>query len=412
MASINGTVTYSGGDKKAVEGAVVKISEITDAGAAGKLINSITTKADGKFEFKNLKKDFHYHFSVVVSNAEVRNEGITIVNSPHDMAVEVDGAGSGSGDSTLDAFEMLEDKIKGIPIDAKVSIKEAEQLRRVFTVGNYLLAKVPQSVQVLKDALGDRDSNIHVLYNNLTDDIHKKFREISAKLSAIGNNEDLAMEKVLNDLREQCDLGTNTVESVNTGFKTVYKEFVTLSADEMLAITPEEAAPDNKFWDVTKTEELHRYWQKLIKSVIKLTRNISVAGNMSSVDRVLEWSSVIGKSIDILFDVGKLVMARDDDEKHGWTLLAKLNDTTKSEIKPYLVQAKEGGNMLQYAINMYEQLEKDRESGIEVEDDIDYIGKLLHGKDDASFQLAGTTPSKALRAIATTVLENWPADWE
>jgi hypothetical protein len=403
MATLSGTVTFDDYAGHPVKDAVVEVRDESESLAGGD-----TTGEEGGYKISRLTQATPYTLKVLYEEAVKHEEVINLDAAAVEKNISIAPPPT---PTEKDEFDLLGETIKPISIDAPVSIEEAKQLRRLYTVGNYLLAKVPVSITVLKENLGNRDSIIRVLYEDVPEEVRTAIREILEDMSDKNKNEDMAMEKVLSDLREQCDLGTSAVENVNVDFKSIFKEFVTLCNDELLAVLPTEPETNKLYWDAKKVEELHKYWKKLIRVIIKLTRNMSVAGSMGSQDRVLGWAGIIDKSIDILFKVGKQVHSSDQDEKHGWSLLAKLNNLQKSDIKPYLIHAKEGGYMLRYVIDIYKRLEYDRkEHDKKVEDDIDYISTLLH--DASVFSLEGTTVSAALRAIATTVLENWPPDWE
>ncbi|UCH94529.1 MAG: carboxypeptidase regulatory-like domain-containing protein [Candidatus Aminicenantes bacterium] len=428
MAKLKGFITHAAAPHAPIGGAAVSVYE------GEELKGQDTTSAnDGYYEISLLNIGTIYTLKVSLDGEEKYSEEIEITqqSQQNDISIELPVTTTTTTTSTTssttttgttttmstttvapvkDDFEELLDTIEPIGLDAPVSIEEARQLRRLYTIGNYLLAKVPQSIPLLKDDLGNNGPITGVLYDDVSAEDHTAISDIIDDMSNKNRNEDLSMEKVLNDLREQCDLGTSAVEEANVQFKSIFKEFVSLCTDELLAVKPADFEINPLYWDAKKQEELHKYWKKLIRVIIKLTRNMSVAGSMSPKERVLGWADIIDKSVGVLFKVGKLVHAPDQDEKHGWSVVAKLNDVQKSDIKGYLVHAKEGGYMLQYAIKMYEQLEKDRkEKNINVEDDVGYINELLHDPD--KFKIDEKTASEALRAISTTVLENWHPDW-
>jgi hypothetical protein len=398
---VSGKVTYSDDPAKPVNGALVEARIKSEDGSIGEMKGQDTTSGDGKYTLR--LADGEYVLKAALGNQEVEKE-ITVADQNMEVNFSFESPPEGQ-----DEFDLLYETIKTKEIEATVSIDEAKQLRRLYTVGNYLLGKLPQSIRILKDDLGNNGRITSILYDDVLEEEHDAINEVIEDMANKNKNDDLSMERVLSDLREQCDLGTSAVEEVNVEFKSIFKEFVSLCTEEMLAITPEDVDANKLYFDAKKKEERNKFLKKLISVIIKLTRNMSVAGGMGTKERVNGWAGIINNAVKILFETGKKVHSHNQDERHGFSLLAKLNEVQKSEIKPYLVHAKEGGSMLKYTIDIYVQLEKDRLKDEKVEDDTKYISELLHGKRD--FEIDDKTASVALKSIATTVLENWPPDW-
>ncbi len=290
---------------------------------------------------------------------------------------------------------------------APVNIQEAIQFRRLYTVGNYILARVPESIESLNQTLtSDSDGGLNLVRKGELIDIHiKTIESILERTSDEFNNE----ESVLRELRRQLDLGTETVQEqeVNIEFKAIFKEFIELSEDELLSVDPdEEKIKNNPLWDASKTEELYKLLKKLKRVIIKLTENMSDFGTLGTQSLVQKWSDILADALNLLDKVGDNHIASDDlDDLHVWSVLADLTNVQKSDIEGYIVHAREGGQMLRDVIDIYQKIEVEGH----LEDEAHtYLRKLFHEKD---FVFPDKTVSEVLRNKASLVNENWIPIW-
>ena len=297
-----------------------------------------------------------------------------------------------------------------------VSVDEAREFRRLYTVGNYVLAKVPQAVASLNTLL-NTSSPAGANGNGSTLPLQNR----QALLNTLGTKIDRILNEVSQDFRNeaellaaaraQFDIGTAPAQNVNAEFKTLFRNFVGYCANDLLAVDPVEAAK-NAFWDQQKTEELLNFLKRTRRSLIRLVESMSVAGTLGSAALVAKWSKVLTDSLDVLRTVGTTHVATDDiDRKHIWSVVAELNRQPRASISPYVVHAREGGQLLSDAIDVYDQI---RKAGALEKEDKDHLRELFF--DSGKFKLTdpagkAISVSEALRRNATLLQENWIPAW-
>jgi hypothetical protein len=95
----------------------------------------------------------------------------------------------------------------------------------------------------------------------------------------------------------------------------------------------------------------------------------------------------------------------DEDRRHVWSVTAELNRVPKAAIGAYVVHAREGGELLNDAIDVYGQL-----TPAQLNDDSQALLRSFFF-DTAKFGLGGESVSTRLRRNAQLIQENWIAAW-
>ena len=297
-------------------------------------------------------------------------------------------------------------------VNPPVRVDEAMEFRRLFTVANFVMARVHNAVASLNTALrstgngtGNADASTLPLRNKagLLDGEGARINDILNRLSTEFDNE----QAVLQQARAQFDLGTAAVPNVNATFKSVYREFVNLCANDLLAVDPAQVA-GNPLWDQRRTAELNEFLRRLRRTMLRLMENMSLAGSLGTATLVSKWSPIVSDSLQVLRAVGANGhVAYDDlDRQHIWSIVAELNRQSRESIVPSIVQAREGGQLLGAVIETYRQMVLRGE--LQADDDASLRALFF---DQATYTVDGMSVGAALRRNATMLQENWIAGW-
>jgi hypothetical protein len=282
-----------------------------------------------------------------------------------------------------------------------VNIGEAIEFRRVYSVGVYVLAGVPQGIARLNESLtSNNGQGLNLIRkNDLLTGNSIKIQSILTRRAEDFNNE----EAVLRETRREFDLGTSAAPSVNSDFKTLYREFVNLAADDLMGVDPNTL--DGKVvFDAKEKEQVINFLKKLKRSIIRLTQNMSVAGSLGTQTLVKKWSEILKDSLEVLHDVATGNVASDDaDDKNVWSVLAALNNMPRSTVKAYVVHAKDGGTLLDYAVQIYQVIQ----DGNNLENEADNYLRDLFYLPGFVFKNPDKVAAFVLKPRASIVKENW-----
>jgi hypothetical protein len=305
------------------------------------------------------------------------------------------------GDAFDDLLSETEDSEYG-PV-APVNIPEAEQFRRMYTVGNYVLARVPDALTALNSRLTSNTNGAGPVFTSKSELIEEHGAEIDRVLKMV-NEEFNSGSSLRREIRAWFDLGTDSAPNVNTRFKTLFREFATICADDLFGVDPELIESSKRSFDPETLERLLRLYRDAKRRLIDLVESMSDSGTLGS-DRLLaKWAEIVSRSLKVLREAGQFVATDDSDKKHVWSVVADLAGQSKAAVIPFVVHAREGGELLGDAIVVYESIQKDDKLANE---DPDYLKKLF-GKPDVVFEGTGLSAARQLRANATLALANWP----
>jgi hypothetical protein len=275
----------------------------------------------------------------------------------------------------------------------------------MYTVGVYVLADVPKAISQLNDALVETNSNNGqpsfglINKGQLQERNSAKIQNVLTKRAEDFNNED----KVKGEARREFNLGNASATSANTEFKALYSEFVNLAADDLMGIDPNTLAGKVVF-DAKEREQILNFLKKLKRSIIKLTQNMSVAGTLGTRPLLNKWSAILKDSLEVLNDVAANNIASDDaDDRNVWSLLALLNSMPRSTVKAYVVHAKDGGALLDYAVQIYQVIQE----GGKLEDETDEYLRDLFYQPGFVFKNPDRAAAFVLKPRASIVKDNW-----
>lgn len=329
------------------------------------------------------------------------------------------------------AFQSLRALIvnNDFAITAAVNLQEARQCSNLYTIGNYLLARVPESIANLNNMLTNNTQGRLNLVNkaDLIQKFSDRIQELLRKRAEEFNNE----ESVLKEVRRQFNLGTAPAPDVNRDFPVIFRQLVGLCADDLMGVTPAqvEGTGGGFVFDPAEKEKLFNFLRRLKATIMSLTESMSVAGTLGTQALVHRWSEILRDSLDIVNNVGKSYVASDDtDEKHWVAVVVALNNGQTSDIKPYLVHAREGGQLLEDAITAYDAIRQ--QNALEIEDE-GFLKSFFHTAGNvfpvstAGIPVIAPAPGGAappaaangvtvvvkLKQNARLLRDNWPTNW-
>jgi len=266
----------------------------------------------------------------------------------------------GQGDPVKKFFEMIDNP--DFSIIAKVSEPEAEQGITIFSVVNMLLAGRSERVvgaQRKVDVLG-----MLTLYYGLQDrtlgipvDSKKLFAEIDAELNELRNMLDTLgsdVEVLEREAKRQFNLGRNMDVAGNTEFPRLFRRYVDIANDPLLFLDIRQEMA-NAFSDKEKVAKAFDLLRELKDVVVNLVRSLSKYGTIATTRLNNNWTEYLGRSMAVLVKVAADRLAEDDsDEKRPLAVLAALTGKNlDTQIAPYVALAREGGNLLDLALEAY-----------------------------------------------------------
>jgi hypothetical protein len=292
-----------------------------------------------------------------------------------------------------------------------VNIDEARQFRRLYTVGNYVLAGVVRSIGALNvilnsstptGAVGAASSLPLLNKQALVDAQSANIDSIIARSADNTRNEGQLLEAV----RSQFDLGTAAAPNVNIAFKTAFRDFVALCANDLMGVDPkDEKVNASLTMDPRRIEEIYTHLKRTKRSLIHLVETMSAAGTLGSSSLVEKWARLVKDSLAVLTAVKPFIGDDDEDRRHVWSVMAELNRVPKAQIDAYVVHAREGGQLLNDAIDVYGQL-----SAAQLNDESQVLLRDFFF-DTAKFGVGGESVSTLLRRNAQLIQENWIPAW-
>jgi Carboxypeptidase regulatory-like domain len=286
-----------------------------------------------------------------------------------------------------------------------VNIGEAYELARLFTLSMFELADVPGSINRLYT-----ETRPHYQVGDLTIQgmdqpdpaIRTKMQSILDRRTQLFDTE----QDLQQSMRSLLDLGTATVATVNGDFKLLYREFVTLSADDSNGVDPEKVRPQ----DPAQAAVILNFLRALKRAILRMTQNLSVYGTHGTTPLVDKWSQLMDDSLDVLRYVAEnKVVSSDADDRVAWSLLAALTDTPRSTVKAYVVNARDGGDLLQLAVLVYDTIQSGKlgANGLDNESDV-FLEDLFF---TAGRVVPGEALGVALKAPAASIRDNLTPLW-
>lgn len=293
--------------------------------------------------------------------------------------------------------------------EPQVNIEEAVEFRRMYTVGVYVLADVPRAISVLNDALVQTNGNNGIPSLGL---INKgplqaangaQIQSVLTRRAEDFNNEDVVRAEV----RREFNLGTAAAPSANTEFKQLYSNFVNVAADDLMGVDPNSLSGKVVF-DAKEREQIINFLKRAKRALIELVQNMSFEGTLGVRPLLDKWSLILKDSLEVLNRVAQNNIASDDlDDKNVWTLLGRLTGAPRSTVKSYVVHAKDGGLLLEQAIQIYQVIQ---DGGKLLDESDNYLRDLFY-QPGFVFKNPDRVVAFELKQRASIVKDNWNPTW-
>ena len=302
-----------------------------------------------------------------------------------------------------------------------VNLPEAVQFRRMYTVANYVLAQLPEAITALNSRLTSNNNGTAPVFTNKSKLVADHGANIDVVLRMV-NEEYLNRADFNRETRAWFDLGTESAPVVNVDFKTAFRNLATICADDLFGIAP--STLEKNTFDPESYERLLRLYRDAKRRIVDLIESMSDSGTLGSDRLISKWAKIVDGSLKVLQPVSGFVATDDSDSKHIWSVVADLVGRPRSAILPHIVHARQGGELLSDAIEVYKALLNDPTAMNE--EDPEALKKIF-GEPDTVFTNApraaasavgggaaaapadrGNVAARRLRRNATFVLQSWP----
>jgi hypothetical protein len=248
-------------------------------------------------------------------------------------------------------------------IVAKVSEPEVEQAITLFSVVNMLIAGKGERVvgrERKTDVLGvltiyygmqDRTLASRILVNSqqLFGQIDAELKQLRDDLDRLGADVDF-LER---EARRQFNLGGNAAVAGNTEFPRLFKRYVEIATDPLLVLdlAAEQASPFGNKEQVARAFDLLREQKDVVVGIV---RSLSKSGSIATARVNADWTAFEGRAMALLVKVAAARLTEDSDAARPLAVLADLSGRSlDSDVIPYVALAREGGLLLDLALEAY-----------------------------------------------------------
>ena len=261
----------------------------------------------------------------------------------------------------LDFFAFLDSP--NLSIEGPISECEALQAITLFSVVNVLLGGTSQvkvgnetktdvlGVLTLYYSLQDKSltSKIVVRSAQLWIAVQDELKALRDDLEILGADVDFLKKEA----KRQFNLGPNNDVPGNAEFPKMFKRYVEITVDPLLTldIRTEESSP------FSDKEQIARAYDLLVELkglILQIVRSLSKNGTVAT-DRANQlWANYEGRALHILQQVADARISDYQDDLRVLSVLADLtNRDLDTQISPYVALARDGGVLLQLAMETY-----------------------------------------------------------
>lgn len=355
-AVINGRVTNKAGQGQQRQ--VTAIQVVTTNGLQNPV--TIPTDGGGNYAFTNLAPG---KYTVKVEAAQGQPSYLPATNVEVIAGVSVRGIDF-SEDVVTDFLGRLDDA--RFSIESMISEEEANQAVSLFSVVNLMLAGHSRR-QVGAEEKLDMLGMLNLYYGLQEDSLRNKItvanptalwagleselKDLAKELDQIQSD----VEFLSREAKRQFNLGLNNTAAGNVQFPALFRRYVEIGNDPLLAFDIK-AADQNQFFDKTKIAQADELLKELKGLILQLVRMLSKYGTAATRRVNEDWAEFEARSLEILQTVARDRVTPDRDEQNSWAVLADLtNKNRDTEVAPYVVLARHGGKLLKYAMDIYKE---------------------------------------------------------
>jgi hypothetical protein len=322
-----------------------------------------STNGDGKYEFLNLPAGI-YTVQVVKADGAPDPDYL----AAHNVAVVLGATAEGidfSRNIVKDFLDRLDDA--RFSIETQISLEEANQAVALFSVVNLLLAGLSRhrvgseereridvlavlelyyGLQngVLRNKIAVADSQL------LWSSLETELKQLAKDLDQIQAD----VEFLNQEAKRQFNLGTSNNVLANVEFPRLFRRYVEIAADPLLAINIREEDKPNAFFDKAKLAQADDLLRELKGLILQIVRSLSKYGTAATKRVNEDWSRFEARALEVLATVSQQRVTSDLDAKNIFSVLAELiNKNRETQVAPYVVLARHGGKMLNIAMETY-----------------------------------------------------------
>lgn len=372
VTSISGIVTNANG--AAIDN--LQVDAIEDRGVA---LPQQITQNGGKYTFANVPPGV---YEITVSDPNNALHFLSARNVAVYAGQQITGIDF-SVDVIDDFMGRLDDN--RFSIEAPISMLEASEAVTLFSVVNLWLAGMERVATngTPQDALG-----IIKLYNGLQNGALTdrrgsngsngsngkfQFRDDKLLLDRIEGDVNTLRNTLISDLLPDMtgiaqnakaffNLGADNTVYANSQFPAFFNRYVDIGNDPLLAIDIRKEEVNN-FFDKSKLEETYSLLRELKGLLLQLVRSLSRSGTAGTRVRNRKWASFEVRAMEVFATLAQERNDQDEDARTPWAVLADLtNKDSVTEVAPYVVLARHGGKLLDYALSIYTQTQNELEA--------------------------------------------------
>jgi hypothetical protein len=243
-----------------------------------------------------------------------------------------------------------------------VSEAEAEEAIVLFSVVNMLLAGLSEraaSSGMSTDALA-----VRTLYFGLQEQslpqvvvdqavVWPQIEETLRKLVDDLDGMDREVPFIVREAKRQFNLGRSREVEGNLEFPQLFRRYVAIANDPLLFIDlrSELSNPDSNKEQLARVFDLLRDLKLLL---LALVRSLSRFSTLASQTTNKKWSSFESRAMEVLEIVAANRLTKDIDEQRPLSLLADVTGRNlDTHVAPYVALAREGGELLRIALEVY-----------------------------------------------------------
>jgi hypothetical protein len=269
--------------------------------------------------------------------------------------------GGGGSDPITSFFDTL--ITSDFSIIAPVSEPEAEEAITLFSVANVLLAGKGERVVgsdrkvdvlgilTLYYGLQDRSltSKIVVRSQTLFSQIDTELKDLRDELDRLGSD----VTFLEREAKRQFNLGRNNDVVANAEFPRLFKRYVEIANDPLVFLNLQ-TEKDSTFSDKEKVGKAFDLLRELKDVIIQVVRSLSKYGTVATTRANKDWAGFEARAMAVLKSVADLRLSDDIDEQRPLAVLADLTGKNfDTQIAPYVALAREGGQLLNLAMETY-----------------------------------------------------------
>jgi hypothetical protein len=185
---------------------------------------------------------------------------------------------------------------------------------------------------------------------SLWGEVERELKDLAQELDLLQND----IGFLYREAKRQFNLGLSNNVQGNNQFPALFRRYVEIGNDPLLSFNIQKTEDENQFFDKTKIAQADDLLKELKSVIFLLVRSLSKYGTAATKRVNEDWALFETRALEVLQTVARERVTNDEDEKNLWMVLADLTSKNRDvEIAPYVVMARHGGKLLEYAMEIY-----------------------------------------------------------